>query len=348
MSVLKKILRVVLAIVAAAAAGAAAIVAYLSYPGVPSHSQFMEFKGYIELPRNRTLDVLDYLTLHDGALFVTSERSGTVYKVALDSSHFPSSVVSQMPGGGATHHVLILPGGNPGFVTRSDENTIDAFDPQSLQVLSRIQVADEPDAMIYDGSHHLLYVANAGAKLGTLIDPDKRTIVATIALGGSPEFMAIDSKTGLLYQNLQDANLLVAINLDSRSVVERWPLAPCESPTGMAIDANQRRLYAVCAGNALLVVFDLDAHRVVTSLKIGGGPDSVALDLGLHRIYTTGKAGNVVIVEQEGPDNYRVLEEIRTHYGAHTLTVDPASHRVFVGYASLLVQPRIAVFSPVS
>jgi hypothetical protein len=28
------------------------------------------------------------------------------------------------------------------------------------------------------------------------------------------------------------------------------------------------------------------------------------------------------------------------------LTVDPASHKVFVAYASLLAHPRIAVFSP--
>jgi len=46
----------------------------------------------------------------------------------------------------------------------------------------------------------------------------------------------------------------------------------------MAIDSGQRRLFAVCSGNATLIVFDLDTHRVITSLKIGGGPDSVALD----------------------------------------------------------------------
>ena len=45
-------------------------------------------------------------------------------------------------------------------------------------------------------------------------------------------------------------------------------------------------------------------------------------------------------------DAYRVLDEIRTDYGAHTLVVDPISQKVFVGYAILLSHPRIAVFSP--
>lgn len=54
----------------------------------------------------------------------------------------------------------------------------------------------------------------------------------------------------------------------------------------------------------------------------------------------------MTVIEQDDPDHYRVLDEIHTHYGAHTLTVDPVSHKVFVAYASLLARPRIAVFSP--
>jgi DNA-binding beta-propeller fold protein YncE len=114
----------------------------------------------------------------------------------------------------------------------------------------------------------------------------------------------------------------------------------------MAIDSDQRRLFAVCSGNAILVAVDLDTHRVVTSLKIGGGPDSVALDRSLHRIYSAGKAGKLTVIQQDGLDSYHILDEIRTHYGAHTLAVDPLSHRVYVGYASLFARPRVAVFSP--
>ncbi len=114
----------------------------------------------------------------------------------------------------------------------------------------------------------------------------------------------------------------------------------------MAIDSEQRRLFAVCSRNATLVVFDLESHQVITSLKIGGGPDSVAFDGSLHRIYCSGKAGRLTIIQQDSPNAYRVLDEIRTHYGAHTLVLDPVSHRVFVAYASLFVHPRISVFSP--
>jgi hypothetical protein len=97
----------------------------------------------------------------------------------------------------------------------------------------------------------------------------------------------------------------------------------------------------------MLVVFDLDSHKVTFSMPIGGGPDVVAFDAGVHRIYSAGKAGKLTVIQQDGPDAYRTLDLIGTHYGAHTLVVDPVSHRVFVGYASLLNHPRIAVFSPI-
>jgi DNA-binding beta-propeller fold protein YncE len=170
--------------------------------------------------------------------------------------------------------------------------------------------------------------------------------VGTVPLPGRPEFPALDSQTGVLYQNLEDINSIVAVDLGKREVTGQWSLAPCEGPSGMAIDSEQRRLFAVCSRNATLVVFDLESHQVITSLKIGGGPDSVAYDRTFHRIYSAGKAGRLTVIQQDDPNTYRVLDEIRTHYGAHTLGLDPVSHRVFVAYASLFVHPRISVFSP--
>jgi DNA-binding beta-propeller fold protein YncE len=116
----------------------------------------------------------------------------------------------------------------------------------------------------------------------------------------------------------------------------------------MAIDSKHHRLFAACSGNSTLAVFDMERHEVIASLKIGGGPDSVAFDPSLHRIYSAGRAGKLTIVQQDAVDSYRVLDQIRTHYGAHTLAVDPVSHRVYVAYASLFVRPRVAEFSPLN
>ena len=340
--------KVTVAVVVVLVSFLGAILAYLIYPGTPSRSRFMAFDGFIELPKSGgLLTVLDYLTLSDHTLFVTNESSGALFKIVLDSSKPAAGIVSEMPGSGAAHGVALLPGANVAFMTRSETNMVDVFDPESLQQLVSIPVADDADAILYVPSGKLVYVANGDAKLATLIDSEKRITVGAIPLPGKPEFPALDPKTGLLYQNLVDINSIAAIDLDKRSVVGQWSLAPCKGPSGMAIDSVQRRLFAACSRNAKLVVFDLETHRVITSLKIGGGPDAVAFDQTLHRIYAAGRAGKLTVIQQDGPDAYRVLDEIRTHYGAHTLAVDPVSHKVFVAYASLFAPPRIAVFSPI-
>jgi DNA-binding beta-propeller fold protein YncE len=345
---MRKIIKIIAYFVAIPLVIGGSLLIYLIYPGTPSRSHSMKFDGYIDLPKGGALSVLDYLTIENHALFVTEESSGAVFNVNLNpTTQMADGTVSRLPGSGSVHGVLLLPGKNIAFVTRSEENRVDVFDPTNLQPRGSIPVAEDADAILYDPSNRLVYVANGDAHLATLIDPDKRTIVGSISLPGKPEYPALDSKTGLLYQNLTDLSAVVAINLSQKSVVGQWSLAPCEGPSGMAIDSEQRRLFAVCSRNAMLVVFDLERHKVTASMNIGGGPDSVAFDAGLHRIYSAGKAGKLTVVQQAGPDAYRVLEVIRTHYGAHTLVLDPLSHRVFVGYASLFNHPRIAVFSPI-
>jgi DNA-binding beta-propeller fold protein YncE len=220
---------------------AGAILGYLIYPGRPSESQVMTFEGFIELPSSGRLTVLDYLTLNDKVLFVTSESSGTLFKIAPSSSDLRASTVSEMPGAGAAHGVALVPDMSVAFVTRSEANTVDVFDPQSLRRLAGIPVADDADAILYIPSTNLIYVAHGDAHMATLIDPEQRATVGTIQLPGKPEFPSLDSRTGLLFQNLEDTNEVAAIDVGQRSVVAQWPLAPCKGPSGMAIDPEQRR-----------------------------------------------------------------------------------------------------------
>jgi DNA-binding beta-propeller fold protein YncE len=323
--------------------------AYLIYPGRPAHSRFVDFDGFIMLPKGGILNVLDYLTLNDRALLIAGESTGSVFKIALDAEpQGTGKTVMEFRGAPSLHGIAFAREPDIAFVTRSGANTVDVIDLKRSQIVASIPVSDDPDAIIYDKDSNLIYVANGDAKLATLIDPDRRTTIAAISLGAKPEYAAIDSLDGLLYQNLEDTNSVAAVDLIKRAVVGQWPLASCEGPTGMAIDSQQRRLFAVCSGNATLAVFDMERHQVIATLKIGGGPDSVAFDPSLHRIYSAGRAGKLTIVQQDDANSYRVLDQIRTHYGAHTLAVDPVSHRVYVAYASLFVCPRVAVFSPLN
>lgn len=339
----RALLGALLLIVAIAASAALWII----LPGTPSEAQTLDFNGYIKLPSHQSLSVLDYLTLSGNQLYVTGESGGDVYRITLPPDQQPAGArVASMAGPPAAHGVALLPADTTAFVSRSEANSVDVFDSQALRIVDQIPVEDDADAILYDPQTELIYVASGDAHMATLIDPKARTVVATIQLGAKPEFQALDPKAHLLYQNLQDINSVAAIDLSKRQITEKWPLEGCNGPTGMALDSPGQHLFIGCNHNNKLVVFDLVTHHVIAALPVGGGPDSVAFDAGLRRIYVTGKSGVMTVVDQNNDDTYRVMDRVRLHYGAHTLAIDPASHKVFVAYAGLVAAPRVAVFTP--
>jgi len=341
-----KLLRIVLLSVGVIVVLAASVVVYLIYPGTPGTAASLSFQGYIPLPSDTTLSVLDYLTVDGDRLFVTGESSGDLYRIKLSRNSLATVAdVSKLAGQPATHGVVIDPSSHLGFATRSEANTVDVFDPVKMVVIKRIPVANGPDAIFYDPFEKLVYVASGDADLATLIDPATQTAIATIALGGEPEYAALDPSTKLLYQNLHDTSMVVAVDIAKRAVVQRWPLQGCQAPSGMAIDADHHRLFIGCNANSVLAIFDLSEHRVVTAVPIGKNPDSVVFDPELRRIYTTGKSGVLSVIQLDEPSKYETIDTVHLHYGAHTLTVDPATHAVYVGYAGLVVAPRVAVFN---
>jgi DNA-binding beta-propeller fold protein YncE len=348
---IRTVVKAVLWIAGIAVGALLALVIWEIFPGTPGTAKSLKFDGFVLLPKDRRagmLTVMDYLTLNGKDLFVTNVSTGTVYKIPLHGEGLPAtSEVSMFESEPAAHGVVIDPGSHMAYVTRSEANTVDTFDPSTMRLVSRIPVADDPDGIFYIAANRTIYAACGDGKRATLIDPATQKVSATISLPGKPEFGVFDTKTNLFYQNLEDLSSIAAVDLAKHTIASQWPLQDCVHPTGMAIDEQARQLFIGCGGNSRLAVFDLEQHRVVTSIPVGGGPDSVAYDAGLHRIYVTGRAGDLCVVTRDSNGALATLDTIPLHYGAHTLTVDPESHKLYVAYASLFIGPRIAVFSAV-
>jgi YVTN family beta-propeller protein len=345
---LKRILVGLSALLAIGLVAAGGAVAVLAFPGTPAPASALRFVGFVPLPTTgRLLSILDYLTIDGRTLYVTSESTGDVYEVPLGAAALPTLAnIRSAHGEGAAHGVAVDPVSHLVFVTRSEVNHVDVLEPTSLAIVSSIKVVDDVDGALYDPADKLIYVVNGDPNAATLIDPATRANLGTVALGGKPEFAVFDPQTRLIYQNLVDRNAVAVVDPAKRAVVDRWSLGACRGPSSIVLDEARRRLFVACSENALLVVMDLGNHRIVASLAIGGGPDSVAFDAGLRRIYTTGRSGVLSVVQQDGPNAYRLLTNVSLHYGAHTLTVDPSTHRIYAAYASLLLPPRLAVFEP--
>src|ERR1700738_1925141 len=98
---MKTLIKIVLGSLGVMAAGAIAVACYLIYPGTPSRASSLVFQGYVPLPSDSVLSVLDYLTVNDDKLFVTGESTGDVYRVQIGKGSLPAVAdVAKVPGGG--------------------------------------------------------------------------------------------------------------------------------------------------------------------------------------------------------------------------------------------------------
>ena len=92
---MRKAIKVVLGCLVALVLIVGAFAAWLIYPGSPGPASSLKFQGYIPLPKGRTLNVLDYLTVSGSNLFVTDESAGNVYKVGLREGTLPGLPTSR-------------------------------------------------------------------------------------------------------------------------------------------------------------------------------------------------------------------------------------------------------------
>ncbi len=139
---MKTLIKIVMGGLGVVTAVAIAVAGYLIYPGTPSSASSLTFQGYVPLPSDGLLSVLDYLTVYDDKLFVTSESTGDVYRIHLRKNSLPTVTdMSKLAGDPAAHGVVIDPSSHLAFVTRSEANTVDVFDPAKMATIKRIPVA---------------------------------------------------------------------------------------------------------------------------------------------------------------------------------------------------------------
>jgi YVTN family beta-propeller protein len=299
----------------------------------------MRAAGIISIPTPFRIGrpFIDYMTIDGSHLYAGYASKGLVGVVSVISSQ----TVAEVTGLTRVHGVALVPELNLGFASSSGDNVVGVFDLNTNELRQKMPAGDDPDAIIYDVAAHLVYVGDHDGKTGTLIDPATQKAVATIPLGGEPEYPQADPATGLIYQNLEDTSELVVIDPAKQAVVKRFKLAPGEGPTGLALDATHHRLFSA-ARNNLLIVMDTETGAIVTTLPIGAGVDGAGYDAKLQRVYTANGIGTMTVIQQDSPDHYHVLENAATHFGGHSLVVDPATHRVFVAYFG-----SIAAYDPV-
>jgi DNA-binding beta-propeller fold protein YncE len=278
----------------------------------------------------------DYLTLDTASHRLFVSRGDRVMVIEEGSG----KLLHEITGLHRTHGIAFDYGARHGFITASGDSSVTMFDLATLEVLGTVKAGAGADALIFDqASGHALSFNGAGNS-ATVVDGRTGKSLATIPLGGRPEFAASDGR-GKVFANLEDSSVIVEIDSKTNRVTRRWPLAPCESPSGLAIDIAHHRLFSGCE-NKVMAISDYDAGKVIATVPIGSGVDAGRFDPGSQLAFSSNGEGSITVVHEDSPNKYSVVQTVTTQRGARTMELDPASHKLFTVTASFGPAPEQA------
>ena len=282
----------------------------------------------------------DYLTADAAARRLYISRSTHVIVLDLDSGKTVGDI-ADTPG---VHGIALAPELGRGFVSNGREGTVSIFDLKTLATSSKVKVGDNPDAILYDPATKRVFTFNGKSQDSTAIDAEKGTVLGTIKLDGKPEFSASDGKGGV-WVNIEDKSELVAIDPNKLEVKSKWPLAPCQEPSGLSIDKKNRRLFVGC-DNKMMAVVDADNGKVLATPAIGEGVDATAFDDGTRLAFASCGEGVLTVVREESADKFTVAENVPTQQGARTLALDSKTHNVYLVTAKFGPPPAATAENP--
>ena len=266
----------------------------------------------------------DYLTVDEGARRLYVSHGTQVEVLDIDSL----TVVGNIPNTQGVHGVAIAPDLGRGFVSNGQASTVTILELKTLKPIADVPTGKKPDAIIFDPATSRVFAFNGGSDSATAIDAATGKVAGTVDLGGGPEFATADGK-GYVYDNLEDESQVLKINSRELKVEQRWPTAPCASPSSMAIDRANRRLFLGCRSKVMAVV-DADSGKVITTVPIGDHVDATAFDVETKLIFNSNGEGTISVIHQDGPDKYSLVETVKTAPRAKTMALDPKTHRLFL------------------
>ena len=269
----------------------------------------------------------DYLSVDEGARRLYVSHGTQVEVLDVDSG----SIVGTIPNTPGVHGIAVAADLGRGFVSNGKTSTVTIFDLKTLKPIADVPTGQKPDAIIFDPATSRVFAFNGGSNNATAIDAATGKVAGTVDLGGGPEFASADGN-GFVYNNLEDESLVLKIDSRKLTVEQRWPTAPCASPSSMAIDRANRRLFIGCRSK-VMAVMNADTGKVITTVPIGDHVDATAFDPQTRLIFNSNGEGTITVIRQDSPDKYSVVETVKTVPKAKTMALDPKTHQLFLSTA---------------
>lgn len=289
-------------------------------------------------PANR----FDYQSIDpaDGRLYISHMNAGRVVVFDLDSL----KVVAEVSGTPRVTGIWVVAAHHEVYASAAGNHEVVAIDEHSLEIVGRIGGMRFPDGIAYAPAEQKVFVSDESGGADVVIDARTNRKRSTIALGGEAGNTHYDSVSHCILVAVQTRNQLVAIDPASERIVGRYDLPGSDHPHGFAIDEAGRLAFVSCEGNGKLLVVDLRTMKVLSTHTVGDDPDVLAWDPGWRRLYVASESGVLSSFAVDGAVLHPVGEIEAPH--AHTVSVDPRTHRVYLPLENIDGRPVLRILTP--
>lgn len=296
-----------------------------------------------DIPMPGTAVRFDYQSLDpkSNRLYISHMNDGHV--VVFDVK--TRKVIANIDGVAGSTGVLAVPQLSRVFACASRVGQLVTIDQSRLQVLGRVPAGRFPDGLAYDPLTAKLFVSDESGGADIVIDAKTNRYLTTIALGGGVGNTQYDPVTHLIMTTIGDTNQLAVINPRTDQVLQRYSLPGSKHPHGLYIDAPNRLAFVACEGNQRLLLVDLRTMNVTAHYDVGEGPDVLAFDPALHRLYVACESGTISVFDERGKTLTK-RGDVFVASAAHTIAVDPRTHLLYLPLENIKGHPLLRIMRP--
>jgi DNA-binding beta-propeller fold protein YncE len=242
--------------------------------------------------------------------------------------------------------VLAVPVLGKIYVSVPGERCVAVIDARTLRVRARLGEIGFPDGIAYAPDEKKLYVSDEAGGGELVIDCALDRVLTRIPIGGEAGNTVYDPRAKRVLVAVQTRNEIVEIDPYTDRVTARHKLAGAAHPHGMAVDGVHRLLFVANERDASLLTVDLKSMKVLSRHRVGGDPDVLAFDPGLGRLYVGSESGVVSVLTERNGKLMHDGNIVMAH--AHTIAVDPRTHRVYIPLSSVDGHPIMRIMRPES
>ena len=230
------------------------------------------------------------------------------------------------------------------YVSAAGNHEVAIIDDRTLKIVGRVGGIRFPEGIAYAADADKVFVSDESGGTDVVIDPSTMRKRSTIALDGEAGNTHYDSVSRCILVAVQTRNQLVAIDPVTERIVQRYDLPGSDGPHGFTLDEAGRLAFVSSEGNGVLQTVDLRTVKVTQTLRIADDPDVLAWDPSWRRLYVGSESGAVSVFVADSK-SLRAVSVLRLPH-AHTVSVDPRSHLVYIPLENVNGRPVLRIFEP--